>query len=59
MEVFEPLIVGLQIYQGGKPQVAREILKVGQNIAAMIRGIERRSPASTPASARTARVPIE
>ncbi len=55
----EPFIAGLQIYQGAKPQVAQEILTVGEDVAATIRGIEQRRPASRPASTRTAQVPIE
>jgi hypothetical protein len=37
---FEPLIVGLKIFLGEEPQVAQEILEVGQDIAERIRQAE-------------------
>ena len=37
----EPLLVGLRIYLGEKPQVAKEILEIGQDVAERIREVAR------------------
>jgi tetratricopeptide (TPR) repeat protein len=37
----EPLLVGLRIYLGGTPQVAKEILEVGQDVAERVREVAR------------------
>ena len=37
----EPLIVGLRIYLGETPQVAKEIVEIGQDVAERIREVAR------------------
>src|SRR3990172_2940199 len=36
--VLEPLLVGLRIYLGETPQLAKEILEIGKDVAEKIRG---------------------
>jgi hypothetical protein len=38
-EVLEPLVVGLRIYLGETPQVAKEIVEIGQDVAERIREV--------------------
>jgi hypothetical protein len=38
----EPLIVGLQIYLGETPQVAKEILEIGRDVAEGIRALKKK-----------------
>jgi tetratricopeptide (TPR) repeat protein len=38
-EVLEPLLVGLRIYTGETPQMAKEILEIGQDVAELIREV--------------------
>jgi len=40
-EMLEPLLVGLQIYLGETPKVAKEIHEIGQDVAERIRDVER------------------
>jgi hypothetical protein len=40
----EPLLVGLRIYLGETPQVAKEILEIGQDVAERIRHVSRSKP---------------
>lgn len=40
-EVLEPLVVGLRIYLGEMPQVAKEIVEIGQDVAERIREVAR------------------
>jgi tetratricopeptide (TPR) repeat protein len=53
----EPLIIGLRIYLGESPQVAKEILEIGQDVAERIRSLTHEgaseislAPSSTPTS---------
>jgi hypothetical protein len=40
-DVLEPLVVGLRIYLGETPQVAKEIVEIGQDVAERIRDVAR------------------
>jgi hypothetical protein len=37
-QALEPLLIGLQIFLGEKPKVAKEINEIGQDVADRIRG---------------------
>jgi Flp pilus assembly protein TadD len=42
-EALEPLLVGLQMYLGGAPKIAKEIREIGQDVADRIRTLAERS----------------
>ena len=45
--VLEPLVVGLRIYLGETPQVAKEIVEIGQDVAERIRDVARAQKGSS------------